>query len=227
VLPGFWGASRIALQWGQIITRTTMNSLLLFSRGIDRISLLTGKLVMWLVLACTVISASNAVLRKAFNFGSNAALELQWYLFAATFMLGVGYVLLKNAHVRIDFVSSRLSVRTNAIIDIVGMVVFTIPLCLILLDLSWPYFWRAFVSGEMSQNAGGLIRWPVIGLIPLGFAILLLQTLSELIKRSAYLTGHLDSPITPDDMKSAEDVMMEEMAKELETTGPGAASNQR
>jgi TRAP-type mannitol/chloroaromatic compound transport system permease small subunit len=193
-----------------------MNALLVFSRGVDRISLFLGKTVMWLVLACTLISAVNAVLRKAFNLGSNAALEIQWYLFAGVFMLGVGYVLLKNAHVRIDFVSSRLSKRTNAIIDIVGMVVFTIPLCLILIDLSWPYFWRAFVSGEMSQNAGGLIRWPVIGLIPLGFLILLAQSLSELIKRVAFLKGHLSEPFTVEDEKSAEEIMAEEMARELE-----------
>ena len=129
---------------------------------IDAISTGLGKLVMWLVLAATAISAGNAVMRKAFNVGSNAYLEIQWYLFAAVFMLGVGYVMLKNGHVRIDFISTRLSKRTNATIDAIGLVVFTIPLSLIMINLGWPVFYNAFISGEMSQNAGGLIRWPVI-----------------------------------------------------------------
>jgi TRAP-type mannitol/chloroaromatic compound transport system permease small subunit len=145
------------------------------SRAIDAMNTLIGKLTMWLVLAAVLISAGNAVVRKAFNIGSNAFLEIQWYLFAAVFMLGVGYVMLKNAHVRIDFISSKLSKRTNAIIDAIGIVVFTIPLSIIMINLGWPVFMRAWVSGEMSQNAGGLIRWPVMLLMPLGFSILLLQ----------------------------------------------------
>ncbi|MBP9929634.1 MAG: TRAP transporter small permease subunit, partial [Rhodoferax sp.] len=186
-----------------------MSALLSLSRLIDAISLGIGKLIGWLILAATVISAVNAVLRKAFNIGSNSALEIQWYLFAAVFMLGVGYVMLKNDHVRIDFISSRFSKRTNAIIDVIGMVVFTIPLAWIMIDLAWPYFMRAYDSGEMSQNAGGLIRWPVIGLIPLGFAVLLMQTLSELIKRIGFLTGHRDQPFSVERDKSAEEILAE------------------
>ena len=193
-----------------------MSALLSLSRLIDAISLGIGKLIGWLILAATVISAVNAVLRKAFNIGSNSALEIQWYLFAAVFMLGVGYVMLKNDHVRIDFISARFSKRTNAIIDVIGMVVFTIPLAWIMIDLAWPYFMRAYDSGEMSQNAGGLIRWPVIGLIPLGFGVLLMQTLSELIKRIAFLTGHRDQPFSVERDKSAEEILAEELLAEAE-----------
>lgn len=175
-----------------------MTALLRVSRAIDALNEGIGKLVMWLILAAVVISAGNAVMRKAFDIGSNAYLEIQWYLFSAVFLLGSGYVFLRNAHVRIDFVSSKLSKRTNAIIDAVGMVVFLIPLCLILISLSWPVFERSWVSGEMSQNAGGLIRWPVQLLIPLGFSILLMQAFSELIKRIAFIKGLVPEPFSDD-----------------------------
>jgi TRAP-type mannitol/chloroaromatic compound transport system permease small subunit len=191
-----------------------MPFLLSVSRLIDTVSLAFGKLIMWLILGATVISAANAALRKAFSIGSNAALEIQWYLFAGVFMLGVGYVLLKNDHVRIDFISGRFTKRTNAIIDSVGLVVFTIPLAIIMIDLAWPYFMRAYDSGEMSQNAGGLIRWPVLVLIPLGFALLLLQSLSELIKRIGFLTGHRDQPFSVEHDKTNEEILAEEMAEE-------------
>jgi TRAP-type mannitol/chloroaromatic compound transport system permease small subunit len=202
-----------------------MPALLTLSRMIDAVSLGLGKLIMWLVLGATVISAGNAIMRKAFNIGSNAFLEIQWYLFAGVFMLGVGYVMLKNGHVRIDFISARLSKRTNAIIDAVGIVVFTIPLSIIMIDLGWPYFYRAFTSGEMSQNAGGLIRWPVIALIPLGFLILLAQAASELIKRIGFLTGHLPEPFTVEHEKSAEEILAEELAAEVEAQAQTTAKN--
>lgn len=184
--------------------------LLKVSELIDTLNEWIGKLTMWLVLAAVAISAGNAVMRKAFNLSSNAYLEVQWYLFAAVFMLGVGYVFLHNGHVRIDFISGRLSTRTNAIIDALGIVVFIFPLCVILIDLSWPYFMRAYDSGEMSENAGGLIRWPVLLLIPVGFAILLLQSVSELIKRVSYLLGLRASPFTYGHDKTAEEEMVEE-----------------
>ena len=190
-----------------------MAALLKLSALIDRINELIGKLTMWLVLAAVVISAGNATLRKAFNIGSNAWLEIQWYLFAGVFMLGVGYVMLKNAHVRIDFISSKLSKRSNAVIDAIGIVVFTIPLSIIMIDFAWPVFMRALNSGEMSQNAGGLIRWPVWALLPAGFAILLLQALSELIKRIAFLTGHRKEPFSDVDGKSDEELLAEELAE--------------
>lgn len=175
-----------------------MQGLLALSRLIDRLGLGIGHFVRWLVLASVLISAGNAVMRKAFNIGSNAYLEVQWYLFSAVFLLGAGYVFLKNAHVRIDFISGKLSARTNAVIDILGMLLVLAPLCWMLIQLSWPFFANAWTSGEMSQNAGGLIRWPVLLLIPVGFSLLLLQAVSELIKRVAFLSGHLEHPFTPE-----------------------------
>ena len=201
-----------------------MSALLQLSRLIDRINLFIGKITMWLVLAAVIISAGNAVIRKAFNTSSNAWLEIQWYLFAAVFMLGVGYVFLKNGHVRIDVLSSHLSKRTNAIIDAIGIVVFVIPLSIILIDLSWPLFTQAYRSGEMSQNAGGLIRWPVLLLMPAGFGILLAQSLSELIKRVAFLTGHLDEPTTVEHEKTPEELMAEELAAQAEQQQAAAAA---
>ncbi len=191
-----------------------MTALLALSRAIDQINESVGKLVGWLVLAAVLISSGNAIMRKAFDIGSNAYLEIQWYLFAAVFMLGSGYVFLRNAHVRIDFVSTKLSARTNAIIDTLGILLFTIPLCLILIYLSWPVFERAWVSGEMSQNAGGLIRWPALLLIPLGFGILLLQCLSELIKRIAFLRGQRAHPFTEFEDKLEEQKFAEALAAE-------------
>jgi len=191
-----------------------MGALLKFSGLVDTINEWIGKFIGWLVLAAVLISAGNAIMRKAFDIGSNSFLEIQWYLFAAVFLLGAGYVWLKNGHVRIDFIASKLSKRTNTIIDIVGMVVFTIPLALILINLSWPVFERAWVSGEMSQNAGGLIRWPVMLLLPLGFSILLAQCVSELIKRVAFLTGHRSEPFTNFDDKLEEQKFVEALAKE-------------
>jgi TRAP-type mannitol/chloroaromatic compound transport system permease small subunit len=191
-----------------------LGALLRLSGLIDRFNEFVGKLVMWLVLGAVIISAGNATLRKAFNIGSNAWLEIQWYLFAGVFMLGVGYVMLKNAHVRIDFISSKLSKRTNAIIDAIGIVVFTIPLSIIMIDLGWPLFTKAWTTGEMSQNAGGLIRWPVWALLPAGFAILLLQAASELIKRIAFITGHRSEPFSDADGKSEEERLAEELAAE-------------
>ena len=175
-----------------------MTALLQISRLIDSITERIGRFAMWLILAAVLISAGNAIMRKAFDIGSNAFLEIQWYLFSAVFMLASGYVFLRNAHVRIDFLSGKLSKRTNAIIDAVGIVIFVIPLCLILITLSWPVFERSWVSGEMSQNAGGLIRWPVQLLIPLGFAILCMQSVSELIKRIAFVRGDLEQPFSLD-----------------------------
>jgi TRAP-type mannitol/chloroaromatic compound transport system permease small subunit len=193
-----------------------VGGLLKISGLIDTLNEWVGKLIMWLVLAAVLISAGNAAMRKAFDIGSNAYLEIQWYLFAGVFMLGSGYVFLRNAHVRIDFISSKLSKRTNTIIDILGIVVFTIPLSIILVTLSWPVFERAWVSGEMSQNAGGLIRWPVLLLIPVGFGILALQAFSELIKRTAFLTGHRSEPFSYENEKSDEELLAEELAAKAE-----------
>jgi TRAP-type mannitol/chloroaromatic compound transport system permease small subunit len=166
-----------------------MKILFLLSRLIDGLNGLIGRLIPWLVLAAVLISALNAVARKAFDLSSNAYLEVQWYLFAGVFLLGAGYTFMMNAHVRIDALASKLSMRTRNIIDIVGILVFVLPLCGFMIHLSWPYVWQAYVSGEISQNFGGLIRWPVYALVPIGFGFLGLQGLSELIKRVAFLRG--------------------------------------
>ncbi|OYT90777.1 MAG: C4-dicarboxylate ABC transporter substrate-binding protein [Burkholderiales bacterium PBB3] len=188
-----------------------MSSFLSLSRVIDQLSTWVGKLTMWLILATTLISAGNALVRKFFNISSNGLLEIQWYLFAGVFMLGAGYGLLKNSHVRIDFISSKLSDRTRNWIDVLGILLVLFPFCIISISLGWPFFMRAFVSGEMSQNAGGLIRWPAYGLIPLGFALLMLQGVSELVKRIAFLTGHGPDVLNSEDAKSDDQKKLEEL----------------
>ena len=189
-----------------------MNFLLKTSRLIDALNHRVGQAIIWLVLAAVLISAGTAIVRKAFNTSSNALLEIQWYLFSAVFLLGAGYAFLKNAHVRIDFVSNRLSPKMRNWIDIVGILVFLGPLCAILIKLSWPLFENAWTSGEMSQNAGGLIRWPVLLLIPAGMALLLAQAVSELIKRIAFLRGAIADPLGHGEEPTTED----ELAREIE-----------
>ncbi len=188
-----------------------MNGLLKFSKGVDWLSTTTGKITMWLILATTLISAGNALVRKIFHTSSNSLLEIQWYLFAAVFLLGAGYGFLKNSHVRIDFISSKLSHRTRNWIDVLGIVLVLFPFCIIIISLSWPFFMQAFTSGESSQNAGGLIRWPAYILIPIGFALLLLQGVSELIKRIAFLTGNGPDVLESEDTKSDDQKKLEEL----------------
>lgn len=190
-----------------------MAPLLSLSRLIDQISTWIGKLTMWLILAVTLISSGNAIVRKAFDISSNGLLEIQWYLFAAVFMLGAGYGFLKNSHVRIDFVSSRLSDRTRNWIDVAGILFVLFPFCILLINLSWPSFTGAYQNGEMSQNAGGLIRWPVYMLVPLGFGLLMMQGVSELIKRVAYLRGLIDDPIGGEAAKSDDQKHIEELER--------------
>ncbi|WP_395059039.1 TRAP transporter small permease subunit [Polaromonas sp.] len=190
-----------------------MKHLLSLSRLIDNISTVIGKFTMWLILATTLISAGNAIVRKAFDMSSNSLLEIQWYLFAAVFMLGAGYGFLCNSHVRIDFVSARLSDRTRNWVDVFGIVFVLIPFCILLISLSWPFFVNAYNNGEMSQNAGGLIRWPVYLLVPVGFMLLVLQGLSELIKRVAFLRGMINDPIGGESAKSDEQKHLEELER--------------
>lgn len=166
-----------------------MTFLLKLSAWIDTLNTKVGKLTTWMILITTLISAGNAIVRKMFDTSSNALLEVQWYIFAGVFLLGAAYGLLQNSHVRIDFISSRLSARTRNWIDVVGIVVALIPFCMLSIYLSWPLFVQAYQSGEMSQNAGGLIRWPAYALIPAGFFLLMLQGISEMIKRLAFLMG--------------------------------------
>lgn len=172
-----------------------MKFLLKLSGLVDAFNERVGQALMWLILAAVLISAGNAIVRKLFQISSNALLEVQWYLFSGVFLLGAAYTFLRNAHVRIDFLSNHLSARTRSWIDICGIVTFLAPLCLLLIHLSWPLFINAWHSGEMSQNAGGLIRWPVYLLVPVGMALLLLQGTSELIKRFAFLRGLIPDPL--------------------------------
>jgi TRAP-type mannitol/chloroaromatic compound transport system permease small subunit len=171
-----------------------MRALLKLASTIDWLNARVGHVVRWLILAAVLISAGNAVVRKAFRMSSNALLEVQWYLFAAVFLLCAGYVFLNNVQVRIDVLSSRFSPRTRSWIDIGGILLFVVPLCWLLIQLSWPLVVSAWRSGEVSPNAGGLIRWPVYLLVPVGMLLLLLQSVSELIKRAAFLLGLRSDP---------------------------------
>ena len=199
-----------------------MTPLLSLSRLIDGMSNLIGRAMMWFLLATTLISASNAIIRKVFNISSNAFLEIQWYLFAAVFMLGSGYAFMKNAHVRIDFISSKFSARGRNIVDVLGIIIFVFPLCYLMIKLSWPVFYNAWVSGEMSSNAGGLVRWPVYGVIPLGFVILAMQAVSELIKRVAFLTGNGPDVLAhdgPSDEEKLAQALLAEQAQAASVAG--------
>lgn len=171
-----------------------MPLLLRLSRAIDALNGCVGSAVHWLVVVAVLISAGNAAVRYTFSTSSNAWLELQWYLFAAIFLLCAGYTLLRNEHVRIDVLFNRLSHRARAWVDVFGTLFFLLPFASLIIWLSWPVFVDAFVHGEMSTDAGGLIRWPVKLLIPVGFALLALQGISELIKRIAFLNGRLADP---------------------------------
>src|SRR3569832_1491362 len=191
----------------------SMRALLAFSRAVDWLNALVGRYVLWLILASTLISAINAIIRKAFNTSSNAYLEVQWYLFAAAFLLAAGYTLFNGEHVKIDVIYHRLSKRTQMWIDVFGFVFFLTPMCVAVLVFGIPFFLKGFYSGEMSSNAGGLIRWPVFLMMPLGFALLLLQGWSELIKRLAYLGGHIEDPTIKKHVKTAEEELAEEIAR--------------
>ena len=172
-----------------------MNALLALSRGIDRVTAFIGRGVSWLILAAVLVSAGNAVIRKAFDISSNAWLELQWYLFGAVFMLAAAYTLQRNEHIRIDIVSSMLSRRARHWIDLVCHVFFLVPFVSLMAYLSWPFFLRSFLSGEGSQNAGGLILWPAKSLVLAGFVLLCAQGLSEIVKRIAIIRGVIEDDI--------------------------------
>lgn len=171
-----------------------MQGLLAFSRVIDALNERVGQAAKWLVLICVLVSSGNAMFRYVFNNSSNSWLELQWYLFGGVFLFCAGYALLHNEHIRIDVVASRWTARTRAKIDIFGTLFFLLPLAYLLITLSWPVFMNAWNSGEISANAGGLVRWPARLIIPIGISLLLLQGISELIKRLAFLKGLIPDP---------------------------------
>ena len=193
-----------------------MQALLALSRAIDRLNAFVGKYSIWLIFAATLISALNAIVRKTFDMSSNAFLEVQWYLFAWSFLIAAGYTLLHREHVRIDVVNSRLSKKTQVWIDIFGFAFFLTPLCVTILWLSMPVVIQMYQSGEVSGNPGGLIRWPVWAAIPVGITLLLLQGWSELIKRIAFLTGDGPDPMGKLADKSAEEELAEALRQEAE-----------
>jgi TRAP-type mannitol/chloroaromatic compound transport system permease small subunit len=172
-----------------------MNLLLAMSRAIDAMNERLSVVADWLCFLSCLISAGNAFSRYAFSISSNAWLEIQWYMFSALVMLGTSYTLRKNEHVRVDIVYSNISTRKQIGVDIFGTILFLLPATIIMAYLSWPVFFNSWTEGEMSGNAGGLIRWPVKIFLPLGFALLSLQGISELIKRFAMLTGHMKADL--------------------------------
>ncbi len=172
-----------------------MKPLLALSRAIDAVNERIGRLVYWCVLIMVLVSAANAISRYALSIASNAWLELQWYLFSAVFLLCSGYTLLHNEHIRIDVVAASLSRRKQIWIDIFGTAFFLLPIAVYMMWSSWPVFMNAWTSGEISGSAGGLIRWPARLLVPVGFFLLTLQGISELIKRFAYLRGLIPDPV--------------------------------
>jgi TRAP-type mannitol/chloroaromatic compound transport system permease small subunit len=184
------GGAKFPLFYGGI----PVNGLLKLSSLIDGLTERVGKAIIWLVLVVTLIGAGNAVMRYIWNYSSNAFLEIQWYLFSAIFLFGAGYTLMRNEHVRIDLISGRLSPRGRAWIDIFGIIFFLLPMATAIMYLSWPIFLLALANNEQSSNAGGLTVWPVRLLVPIGFFLLVIQGISELIKRFGFLQGRCPDP---------------------------------
>ncbi|OYR28586.1 tripartite ATP-independent periplasmic transporter, DctQ family [Brucella lupini] len=176
--------------------------MLALSRAIDAANNFIGKSVSWLILVAVLISAINAVSRKLFNVSSNAWLEAQWYLFSAVFLIAAGYTLLHSEHVKVDLLYSRYSRRTQLLVEIFGTIFFLLPFCLITIYLSWPIVEAKIASGETSNNTGGLVLWPVWVLIPIGFGLLALQGISELIKRIAILQGRIPDTVALEDAEA-------------------------
>jgi TRAP-type mannitol/chloroaromatic compound transport system permease small subunit len=207
-----------------------VSALLALSRVIDRVSERIGLTIYWLVLVAVLISAANAVVRKLFNFSSNSFLEIQWYLFSVIFLFLAGYTLKNNEHVRIDIITGRFSARTRAMIDIFGTLFFLLPMAILIMRLSWPVFVDAYVRNEVSTNAGGLTIWPARLIVPVGFFLLIVQALSEVIKRFAFLKGLIPDPSEKVVEKTAEELLAEEIlrsrgdlaiASEIEQIGTG------
>lgn len=191
-----------------------MNALLAFSRAVDALNERVGRLVYWLILVAVLISAGNAIVRKAFDMSSNAYLEIQWYLFSAVFLLCAGYTLLRNEHIRIDIIAGRFSRRTQTWIDVFGTIFFLMPMVALILYEAWPWFVRTYQSGEVSPSAGGLILWPAKAFVPIGFVLLGLQGLSELFKRIAFLAGAGPDPTEKLVKKTPEEELAEEILRQ-------------
>lgn len=171
-----------------------MQPLLAAARGIDRISAGVGRAVAWLIFVAIVVSAGNAIVRKAFNMSSNTWLELQWYLFGAAFMGAAAYTLQQNEHIRIDIVYGAFSRRVQNWIDLLGHVLFLLPFVVLMAWMLVPYAWAAYQSGQISTNAGGLIIWPARAILAAGFVLLVAQALAEIIKKVAVMRGLIEDP---------------------------------
>jgi TRAP-type mannitol/chloroaromatic compound transport system permease small subunit len=182
-----------------------VRALLKLSGVIDAINLRIGHTVYWMVLAAVLVSSGNAVVRYLFDYSSNGWLELQWYLYTSFFLIGAGYTLLRNEHVRIDIINSRLPPRTRAWIDLLGGIFFLLPMALVIMTLAWPVFTQSFALHETSPSANGLLRWPVKLMIPVGFLLLALQGVSEIIKRAAFLMNLIPDP-TPRHAHGADEI---------------------
>jgi TRAP-type mannitol/chloroaromatic compound transport system permease small subunit len=172
----------------------SLQSLLKLSRGIDAFTAWVGKQLSWLILLAVIISTVNAIVRKTFDMSSNSWLELQWVLFSVVFLLCSPWTLLDNEHIRIDIINNMMPKRARDIIDLVGHVFFLMPLCIIMIVTGVPFFLRSFEINEQSSNAGGLPQWPAKSLIMIGFAFLLVQGISEIIKRIAVMRGLIPDP---------------------------------
>ncbi len=192
-----------------------MQALLAASRAIDRVTEFIGKAVMWLILLAVVVSAGNAVVRKAFNYSSNAWLELQWYLFGAAFMLAAAYTLKQNEHVRVDVFYATRSRSTQHWIDLFGHTVFLLPFVTLMAWLLWPYTVQAYINGDVSSNAGGLIIWPARALLLAGFILLIFQALSEIVKKIAVIKGLIEDPHPTISAKEAAELEVAALLKDL------------
>jgi len=199
-----------------------MKLLLAISRLIDALNERIGRTVLWLTLLVVLVSAGNAVTRKAFHMSSNAWLELQWYLFGAIFLLAAGYTYLRNEHVRVDVLAARFPARVQVIIEALGIVFFLFPAAALIFWLSLPYFYESWRLQELSSNTGGLIRWPAKLLIPVGFGLLILSGVSRLIKCLAFLSGQGSNPMVTTQIKTAEEELAEEIQRQQESRANGA-----
>jgi TRAP-type mannitol/chloroaromatic compound transport system permease small subunit len=180
-----------------------MTALLRLSSAIDAVTAFIGRSVSWLILVAVLVSAGNAIIRKAFDTSSNAWLELQWYLYGAVFLLAAAYTLQRNEHVRIDIATSGLTKKTRDWIDLLGHIFFLMPFCILMVYLGWPFFWNSFQNGEISLNAGGLTIWPAKLLILASFVLLSAQGISEIIKRWAVIKGLIDDPTVQHELPAA------------------------
>ena len=201
-----------------------MNFLLAISRLIDALNERIGRTVLWLTLVVVVVSAANAVSRKAFHMSSNAWLELQWYLFGAIFLLAAGYTYLRNEHVRVDVLAAHFPPRVQATIEVLGILLFLLPAAGLVFWLSLPYFYESWRLNELSSNTGGLIRWPAKLLIPVGFGLLILSGISRLIRCVAFLAGKGPNPLVVARIKTAEEELAEEIQQQQEARANGAGN---